>query len=1420
MNSFLLTIATFLVLALSAVFAVPYFVDWNAYRGVFEAQASRLIGRSVEVGGNVQLTLLPSPVLRFEDVTVADRQGGTDRPFGEARSFTIWLAVPPLLRGTVQARQIDLERPTVNLKIDAAGAGNWSDIGGADVTLPFLPKEIALDAVRITDGTVTFAGATRGQPLKFEGLDGEFSARSLQGPFKFAGSLALGGRKRDISFSTGRREHDGSTRLKVVVRDVDGRRSYALDGDIRDLAGAPRFDGRVSAWIAGRPDEASDADRDAAAPIEVKSEVKAGLNRAIFQNLEITVRRGGRPQTIAGRLEADWQNGLVADGQIRARWFDLGSLSAGGGEGRTLSEALPALAGWALEQAGHVHAGRLRIGIEQAVFGGDLIHDLDVDVSATKEGLRLNRIAGQLPGENTLDLTGTVRRLQDGPAFVGHAKLEGRRLSRFVRWAGLKLESFGRADETGAFSIEADLLADAQKVAIEKASGDLLGTAFTGAFRYRTGARRELVLELDSDRIDMTKVLGPTASLGSVLTVVAGSRDDEAEATTEQTDGAWLADAEARLDLRAGTVVLPGFGEGSMTAKLRLIDGELDIRKFDLKAENGVSLRAEGRLAGIPDRPDGKLTLLLNAPTPEGVQAAAALFALPSETSRSGHMEALAPLNVVATIESGDRKARELKFNLGGTAGGGDMGLSGSFKGDLTAFAEGQIALRGAVGNADGKVLIRQIFPDLREAAIDRFAKGRGVLRVAAKGSMASALETKLALDAAGIGMLFDGEAAGSEQGFALSGSATLKAQDIAGALALAGIELSPGQAAVPLDLRGRLVKSAERYQLKDLTGQIGDQRVDGTLAMTRRQPRPMIEATLKLNEAVLSRLLQPTLAWDRAGGDPSTIRGVSATPSYWPDKRFNQDLLGAFDGRLAVTARRLRLAEGIVIQDATLDARLDDGNLAVPAVKGKLYGGQFRASARLAQRGSGMAFLADAEATGLKLGQVTRAKGRKALATGSLDMEMSVSGEALTPRGLAASLAGEGELSFGPGRISSLSPAVLKSFAQAESGKEKAEARSVTALRKTVATRLKTSAFAHEPLSAVFTVRNGTARFKRVSLETESGEAMVSTYVDLANMRFDSEWVLRLPSGAVGGRTPEITVAFAGSLLEFGRIAPDVDTQVLERYITMRRMEQDVERLENLDVQGPGQLSDTVSSIPKPPKKAVRGNRRTVDEPPAKQTTPDAGRAAALREPPPAPPPPVRAARPEAVQPPAPQAEPKPRKPRPSIGAVTVPTAPPAPVARPEAVRPPAVQPRPAPQPRQPRPNVGVVAVPPASQPPTAPARNPAIVQPPAPAQGRRQAPGGRAPVVSRPAPPAAPGVLPWLTPDGARQPDSLERAPLPPVPQAGTLPVSPTVPQQPSAAIGEPLQVEEPTVPEPSTVPRRRTRRPSADVFDQFAN
>ena len=105
MNGVLLWIAGLIVALLAALFAVPYAVDWNSYRGVFEEEASRMLGREVRVGGAVSLRLLPAPYVRFERPRIADERGG--EAFFRAESFTMWLALPQLVQGILEAKQIE-----------------------------------------------------------------------------------------------------------------------------------------------------------------------------------------------------------------------------------------------------------------------------------------------------------------------------------------------------------------------------------------------------------------------------------------------------------------------------------------------------------------------------------------------------------------------------------------------------------------------------------------------------------------------------------------------------------------------------------------------------------------------------------------------------------------------------------------------------------------------------------------------------------------------------------------------------------------------------------------------------------------------------------------------------------------------------------------------------------------------------------------------------------------------------------------------------------------------------------------------------------------------------------------------------------------------------------------------------------------
>jgi uncharacterized protein involved in outer membrane biogenesis len=140
MNNFLLTVAALLLLAIGALFAVPPMIDWNQYRGAFEEEVSRFLGREVRVGGDVHLRILPMPYVGFEQVRIADAPG-ISGPFVRADRFTLWLSVPPLLRGVVEARKIEIRNPELRLRFDTDRAAigqhsRWQDRVGERARRP------------------------------------------------------------------------------------------------------------------------------------------------------------------------------------------------------------------------------------------------------------------------------------------------------------------------------------------------------------------------------------------------------------------------------------------------------------------------------------------------------------------------------------------------------------------------------------------------------------------------------------------------------------------------------------------------------------------------------------------------------------------------------------------------------------------------------------------------------------------------------------------------------------------------------------------------------------------------------------------------------------------------------------------------------------------------------------------------------------------------------------------------------------------------------------------------------------------------------------------------------------------------------------------------------------------------------------
>jgi hypothetical protein len=1191
-NSFLLTLTALLILVLGALFAAPLIVDWNDYRPVFEQQATKLLGREVKVGGKVHMTLLPAPELRFDDVKVADEAGHLDQPLLEARSIEALLNIGALLGGSIEARQLTISDPILRLKVNADGSGNWSDVGRPGEALPFVPKEVSLDQVSVTGGRIELAKG--GEPaLTLENVEGEASATSLAGPYKVSTSYTYAGRRQELHFSTSTHDASGTFRLKSALRDPTRNTVYLLDGDVAGLGATPAYDGNIIVRIAGAapaaaaapvPAEAPGADpgtaeeqlaaegapnpEDVSSTFELKGELHATPDHAEFPTFDLTIHAKGRPQLLKGKLALDFGPEPKTVGELAARWVDIDALLAALDPHQEASPAaaLRTLVARVLAEAASIGQGSLAVAIDQASLGGDLVGNLNLDLSAREGRVTIGRLTAELPGENRIEMSGDLADGEAGPVFTGPIKLDGSKLRTLNRWAAGDRQMSGQAT-IGKFTLQADAIISDGAFTLDHASGELSDTKFSGALRYRGGEKRTVDLTLDSDRLDLRELLGGDTAWRSWLpasTVEAGNQGDAPPNLL-----AALRDDDMHVALRVGELLLPDIPAGKLDAKFSLASDTLDVERLDFDAAGAVALNGQGRIERLSEAPSGKVDFALQAATADGLRVVGGLAGLPESLAHSKHLQSLAPLDIhVGLTASREGAATRASLELSGKAAGSDVSLIAKATGEPVKLALAEIDIDGAVTGDRAPALLGLLFPGLPQNRLSLPGE-QGRLTLKLHGVPRTGVTGRAELSTPSMTLAFDGQGSLHDEGVALNGKAQVVSSNAGLALLLLGLEASPSATGAALNLHADLVTSAQVVDLKTLAGDIAGEPVQGTAHVDFTGDKTTFTLNASAGSVSLPALLGSLVAWERTPATEELLGAVGRdTSEVWPARGFALGPLGKVDGAITLSATKLTLGFALPVEDATLAVRIDSGGLSITDLKGRLFGGAFTASGTLSARGAGASLAARAELTGGKLEALSKTVVGPVLARGPFSLAFEVTGDGLSPPGLVAGLSGQGTLALEPGMLQALSSEPLKRMAAeaAKSKKIKADKDQIAALSHSLRDRLTHGTYKYAAATFPFEVKNGTLRLKPTTLASADAETLINGYVELASLRLDSEWVMTLPGG---DNVPSVSVVFAGPLSDAGTIAPAIDAEALENYLTMRRMQEDVERLETLDVSG-----------------------------------------------------------------------------------------------------------------------------------------------------------------------------------------------------------------------------------------------------------
>jgi hypothetical protein len=457
----------------------------------------------------------------------------------------------------------------------------------------------------------------------------------------------------------------------------------------------------------------------------------------------------------------------------------------------------------------------------------------------------------------------------------------------------------------------------------------------------------------------------------------------------------------------------------------------------------------------------------------------------------------------------------------------------------------------------------------------------------------------------------FEGQGSLQESGIALTGKGSATSKDASLALMLVGFEAPPSAAGVPLNLRGDLVKQGPSIDLTGVTGMVAGQAVAGSAHFDKSGSKTRFKLAASADSVSLPSLLGLLIAWQRTPSTEEMLGALGAGASeVWPSRGFSLGIIENSEGDITLSTEKLALAAPFQITGATLTGRVDKNGLTVTSLTGHLFGGTFAASGSLTPLGAGADLKAHGEIAGGKLDDLSKSIFDNSLAKGPFDLAFNLQGEGLSPPGLVAGLSGEGTLSLGPGAVLALNPDPLRRVAVVASNTRiKVDRDQIAEEARTVRDKVTKGIYKYGPVMLAFDIKSGTLRLAPTTLASPTGVTKINGYVELASLKLDSEWAVSL-AGSKNQDVPPVTLVFAGALSQADAISPSIDTGAIESYLTMRRMREDVERLETLDVSGktqpPVDDTGTVAESP-PPEPPVEAAQPSEPSPRAETEQPEA---------------------------------------------------------------------------------------------------------------------------------------------------------------------------------------------------------------------
>ena len=1109
-------VAGLIILLVGAALVVPSVIDWNAYKPEISAEVQKATGRTLEIAGDLEFSVLPSPRLRVANVQLSNTPGATAKHMLALKGLKVSVKLVPLLQGNIEVASVTLIEPLIELEKLADGKANWTftPAGGA-TPVSQAPSSSSssrgdrkgssgaafkLDRLSIENGTVVYRDKLTGSVERIENLRAVMSAGSLAGPFSFEGGLTARNIPLTLSARVNKFAEKGAVPFRASIGTPGAPRAIGLTGTVTDIETKPvvaaKLDGKgddLGLLVAAFSGGAAPAQLAQAFSVSAKIE---GSGTSVKIN-DLALQLGG--STATGNIGVALQDGVKADIALRIKSLDADALMAAS-SGAAQAPALPA------RQNGEKASGsdpvapaparkfeipadieaNVGLSIDEVIAKKGRIRDVGLSASLKGGAVTLNTLEAGLPGGSQVSASGTMSTPKGALSYGGKLTFRSSSLRTLLEWLEVDISAVP-ADRLRRFNATADISGTPSEIQIANIASQLDASRMSGGVTIALRDRTAFGASISIDQLNADAYLGTGGPAATGGKPASGNAATPAPSPATQQNAAQgplaiLNEFDANLALRIGSLSYRQTTIQGVRLDGTLVNGVMTLRDASVQSLAGTSAQIKGTLTGL----DG-------IPAFKGTVAAAS--------------DDLTGLFRVAGISSSipPRKLGKLRLTSRTDVSGGALKIDASFQ-----IAEIRAKI---VGSATGLPAAPAF--DLRlDAQHPEFARlanlagdgkpgppvGRVGFRLDVKGD-----EKLVTLDA-------DSTIAGGE--FRVAGSIRtplgipeldigidLKHPDFVSFARAFDAGFRPANPKLGgLQLAAKLTGTDQKLSIADLIGTIGPTKISGAGSYAAGAVRPKVILELVSSIIPLSDFLEAPrrgaaqAARPTAGPTGAPVRPAATESQRWSAEPIDTAVFGLVDASIDLRAKAV-LYKTFRVDQPKIIAVMKDKVLNIERVSGTMFDGGFQMRGTVDGRDVPVASTS-LTITKANIGKALFQAAEFDIATGVLSFEMDLSARGKSQADMIRALNGKGRLNVVDG--------VVKGFDLKQVSDNLKNLNQLTGLLGVLGSAMGGGSTRFSSLAGTFGIDRGIMRTDDLKLAADAGAGDARGFVDLPNWNMD----------------------------------------------------------------------------------------------------------------------------------------------------------------------------------------------------------------------------------------------------------------------------------------------------------------------------